>query len=112
VLLDVPVFLPSVSTSHSFTLSLHDALPIYLGFAGAIEYRRTDENSASHGVSDRLDRVVVQIGDRIQQHRVFEQSLQLPAQGFDRSEEHTSELQSPDHLVCRLLLEKKKEQSQ
>src|SRR5258708_35634990 len=28
---------------------------------------------------------------------------------FGRSEEHTSELQSPDHLVCRLLLEKKKE---
>src|SRR5207244_10761628 len=27
---------------------------------------------------------------------------------FNRSEEHTSELQSPDHLVCRLLLEKKK----
>src|SRR5258708_22927595 len=27
---------------------------------------------------------------------------------FRRSEEHTSELQSPDHLVCRLLLEKKK----
>src|SRR3990170_5421462 len=29
---------------------------------------------------------------------------------FFRSEEHTSELQSPDHLVCRLLLEKKKKQ--
>src|SRR5258708_27342982 len=28
----------------------------------------------------------------------------------NRSEEHTSELQSPDHLVCRLLLEKKKKQ--
>src|SRR5258708_8773734 len=28
--------------------------------------------------------------------------------GVDRSEEHTSELHSPDHLVCRLLLEKKK----
>src|SRR5258708_20659021 len=28
--------------------------------------------------------------------------------GGERSEEHTSELQSPDHLVCRLLLEKKK----
>src|SRR5258708_11721003 len=27
---------------------------------------------------------------------------------LERSEEHTSELQSPDHLVCRLLLEKKK----
>src|SRR5258708_24119354 len=44
----------------------------------------------------------------------LEESLQgAPArpQGFlqalDRSEEHTSELQSPDHLVCRLLLEKK-----
>src|SRR5258708_18569963 len=30
---------------------------------------------------------------------------------FGRSEEHTSELQSPDHLVCRLLLEKKKHQT-
>src|SRR5947208_10391208 len=30
-------------------------------------------------------------------------------EGVDRSEEHTSELQSPDHLVCRLLLEKKKQ---
>src|SRR5438552_13833083 len=37
-----------------------------------------------------------------------------PANRVDRvprSEEHTSELQSPDHLVCRLLLEKKKENS-
>src|SRR5947208_11438285 len=31
---------------------------------------------------------------------------------FLRSEEHTSELQSPDHLVCRLLLEKKKKHNQ
>src|SRR6476660_10253103 len=30
--------------------------------------------------------------------------------GPERSEEHTSELQSPDHLVCRLLLEQKKKQ--
>src|SRR5258708_11248444 len=30
------------------------------------------------------------------------------AENLARSEEHTSELQSPDHLVCRLLLEKKK----
>src|SRR5258708_22351909 len=30
------------------------------------------------------------------------------APAIERSEEHTSELQSPDHLVCRLLLEKKK----
>src|SRR5438876_4793261 len=32
----------------------------------------------------------------------------LPGARFARSEEHTSELQSPVHLVCRLLLEKKK----
>src|SRR5207244_7788040 len=34
--------------------------------------------------------------------------LELGAGFHPRSEEHTSELQSPDHLVCRLLLEKKK----
>src|SRR5947208_7995523 len=34
--------------------------------------------------------------------------IQCQAAGQSRSEEHTSELQSPDHLVCRLLLEKKK----
>src|SRR5258708_36530998 len=33
------------------------------------------------------------------------------AETWSRSEEHTSELQSPDHLVCRLLLEKKKTKS-
>src|SRR5258708_29360824 len=34
--------------------------------------------------------------------------IELWVFGHRRSEEHTSELQSPDHLVCRLLLEKKK----
>src|SRR5258708_16021723 len=34
-----------------------------------------------------------------------------PAADGARSEEHTSELQSPDHLVCRLLLEKKKKKN-
>src|SRR5258708_17576101 len=42
------------------------------------------------------------------------QEAEQPARELEveRSEEHTSELQSPDHLVCRLLLEKKKKQSQ
>src|SRR5438552_6629309 len=35
-----------------------------------------------------------------------------PREPLGRSEEHTSELQSPDHLVCRLLLEKKKKTTQ
>src|SRR5258708_15336757 len=34
----------------------------------------------------------------------------MKTQTYRRSEEHTSELQSPDHLVCRLLLEKKKKE--
>src|SRR5947208_13453423 len=43
-------------------------------------------------------------------HRAHEHVLDPPrgTRAHGRSEEHTSELQSPDHLVCRLLLEKKK----
>src|SRR5258708_26341307 len=45
-------------------------------------------------------------------HQGFLESVEPPLRCADqilhRSEEHTSELQSPDHLVCRLLLEKKK----
>src|SRR5258708_331228 len=45
-------------------------------------------------------------------HRSLQDHAQEPQgrrhSGQHRSEEHTSELQSPDHLVCRLLLEKKK----
>src|SRR5687767_15554531 len=60
-----------------YALSLHDALPFY------------------HGVGvDELDRC----------HRVDAIHRVVPA---DRSEEHTSELQSLAYLVCRLLLEKK-----
>src|SRR5258708_16054250 len=38
----------------------------------------------------------------------FHTPSKMPLTSDKRSEEHTSELQSPDHLVCRLLLEKKK----
>jgi len=44
----------------------------------------------------------------VQDHTETKVDLQLATQAGVRSEEHTSELQSPDHLVCRLLLEKKK----
>src|SRR5258708_31082445 len=40
-------------------------------------------------------------------HYGYDCGFQISA-SHNRSEEHTSELQSPDHLVCRLLLEKKK----
>src|SRR5438552_8641135 len=45
-------------------------------------------------------------GSLEQGHRLARGTGKIPA--APRSEEHTSELQSPDHLVCRLLLEKKK----
>src|SRR5207244_12322663 len=42
--------------------------------------------------------------------RVSTDTTSGASRGAPRSEEHTSELQSPDHLVCRLLLEKKKKE--
>src|SRR5258708_11484336 len=57
----------------------------------------------SHGGDVRRRRArdgrVERVGDRLRG--------ELPREDHGRSEEHTSELQSPDHLVCRLLLEKK-----
>src|SRR5438552_8412696 len=57
--------------------------------------RRSSDLDLRHGP----DRVALELG-------VVEVLERVAAQ--ERSEEHTSELQSPDHLVCRLLLEKKK----
>src|SRR5438552_8866243 len=68
------------------------------GLAGAIGTQQPEELA-------RLDR---QAHARERAHGA-EALLELP--DLDRSEEHTSELQSPDHLVCRLLLEKKKNNS-
>src|SRR6267154_6514544 len=73
-------FFTDTATTEIYTLSLHDALPILQGPGGFYE----GEPRAQDSTSPR--------------HR----------QGLVRSEEHTSELQSPVHLVCRLLLEKKK----
>src|SRR3989442_9782902 len=75
-------FFNDTATTEIYTLSLHDALPI-----SGTEHR------------SRLgDRVVVHVGS---EH-------DLAGEHGHRSEEHTSELQSRPHLVCRLLLEKKK----
>src|SRR3712207_6991317 len=45
---------------------------------------------------------------RVHRHRLLDQHVLAGFQRRDRSEEHTSELQSRQYLVCRLLLEKKK----
>src|SRR5690348_17897325 len=78
----------------------------------------TRRSSDLHDHAHRLLRVVGAVAQRVERRR---DELQLPERLVDgpgtpvaehpretRSEEHTSELQSPVHLVCRLLLEKKK----
>src|SRR5438876_6935872 len=51
---------------------------------------------------------VAERGNEASVSRANRGTLPIAADGRSRSEEHTSELQSPVHLVCRLLLEKKK----
>src|SRR2546426_6552737 len=60
-----------------------------------------------------LDEAGNKIVDAVQTVRVGLHLIDVPlvAEGLRRSEEHTSELQSPCNLVCRLLLEKKKQRN-
>src|SRR5438552_15621438 len=85
-------------SSMFYTLSLHDALPICVQGSVDLLVQRAEiaDWQCWIGVAkDRPNRSKGRLG----------RSFATPIQ---RSEEHTSELQSPDHLVCRLLLEKKK----
>src|SRR5205807_9669291 len=98
-------FLLSRATTDSSTLSLHDALPILNDEAPA-QAIRLGADFGAVALDARL--VLVAPGfrtadrDRVPVLRIDE--LDAPGK---RSEEHTSELQSPCNLVCRLLLEKK-----
>src|SRR5207244_7665590 len=93
------------------TLSLHDALPICIGHGVAAGVQRGMEQSLAAMLMESLQAFPIAtmlLG-------VGEQAIDLVAQIGQfrlRSEEHTSELQSPDHLVCRLLLEKKKKKNE
>src|SRR5256885_8682974 len=83
-------FFNDTATTEIYTLSLHDALPISVG-----------EPELAHSVERRWSPpgdVPRQPDDDRRRHDDH----------LCRSEEHTSELQSPCNLVCRLLLEKKK----
>src|SRR5690606_41195715 len=100
---------PDTVPSILSTLSLHDALPILrhvgddAGTDGPPAF--TDGEAGTGGDCDRLveaDRD--RHGVAGQAHLGTAEQLDLPR----RSEEHTSELQSRENLVCRLLLEKKK----
>src|SRR5438132_12647046 len=79
-------FFNDTATTEIYTLSLHDALPIF-----AIEVVALDDHVAEIDADAQFDAVV-------------RRDARVP---LGRSEEHTSELQSHSDLVCRLLLEKK-----
>src|SRR5688500_20210097 len=87
-------FINDMATTVIFTLSLHDALPICddLGYrARAME------------VDVWIQLLAMKLVDGLGMLRI-----DVTETDVLRSEEHTSELQSPCNLVCRLLLEKKK----
>src|SRR5258708_13645119 len=81
-------FFNDTATTEIYTLSLHDALPI-----SNMEGNRIGDSARENGWAIRYRK---------------QDGFIAICQTACRSEEHTSELQSPDHLVCRLLLEKKK----
>src|SRR2546430_12990018 len=87
-------FFNDTATTEIYTLSLHDALPIYARLHGEV-----------HHLAD-LARVRLREG-AAEDGEILGVDEGRPA--VDRSEEHTSELQSQSNLVCRLLLETNKD---
>src|SRR2546422_6743154 len=95
-------FFNDTATTEIYTLSLHDALPIY--------DRAARERGRPLGLDAVRDALVV--GPRPRHSAAHRYRVDRRVSGAvvgARSEEHTSELQSRLHLVCRLLLEKKNE---
>src|SRR3712207_7282357 len=88
-------FFNDTATTEIYTLSLHDALPICLrNGAEAAGLQGRAPGRVLHAVPRARPRPSPRLG--------------LQGRSNARSEEHTSELQSRQYLVCRLLLEKKK----
>src|SRR5687768_18215430 len=106
----VSFFFNDTPTTEIYTLSLHDALPILVGDVAVEPFEHVV-------LAVRYSAAGEQIGNVITIDDVgFNPVVSMDADGDAviayqpdlRSEEHTSELQSRLHLVCRLLLEKKK----
>src|SRR3712207_8179930 len=95
------IFFNDTATAEIYTLSLHGALPI---FAVAVlphaEVRERLHRAERAEAAARAGEVGVDARARGRRARAV-------LRGLQRSEEHTSELQSRQYLVCRLLLEKK-----
>src|SRR3712207_8967421 len=97
----VSFFFNDTATTEIYTLSLHDALPILRDRAMEIGIVDIVTYPFLFGILHQVDapKLLWQINHNI---------LGPFVRGLTRSEEHTSELQSRQYLVCRLLLEKKK----
>src|SRR5690606_41488249 len=96
------------ATTQLYTLSLHDALPISPGERQTAKLQLFDNPSSQRRCfqirTDPHCRCECLVTDKVDaEHRTQRHDV-----GNPRSEEHTSELQSRENLVCRLLLEKKK----
>src|SRR5207248_9434430 len=105
-------FFSNTATTEIYTLSLHDALPISVGAGDRLHVQHlVVEHLGDHRLQEHAHAVSGQdhvIGVRPAGQRELETLLRIGSGDAQRSEEHTSELQSPYDLVCRLLLEKKK----
>src|SRR3712207_7582897 len=97
-------FFNDTATTEIYTLSLHDALPISSAASASSPAGLVSGSRSSRG---RVPRAVPRVGSSSVAASTYASATCL---GVDRSEEHTSELQSRQYLVCRLLLEKKKKQ--
>src|SRR3712207_7460598 len=99
-------FFNDTATTEIYTLSLHDALPISHLVAHRVEAVRLHVAPDA----DRVDLHVEHLGEILGPHLLVRLAQPLAGDephAAERSEEHTSELQSRQYLVCRLLLEKK-----
>src|SRR3712207_8269546 len=92
----VVFFFNDTATTEIYTLSLHDALPIL--YISSITFFTLSSNSPLY-----LEPATIEDMSKVTTLLFFNIS--------GRSEEHTSELQSRQYLVCRLLLEKKNNQN-
>src|SRR5258707_4877797 len=90
-------FFNDTATTEIYTLSLHDALPIY------------ERGERPDAVGVRVE--VLDVEAVVAEPRAAVGDRALVGEVVARSEEHTSELQSRQYLVCRLLLEKKKQEN-
>src|SRR3712207_7201355 len=88
------------ATTEIYTLSLHDALPISSGSGAAVTIRFRHARAVAETGTRRAGRPA-SVGV------MMTSQVTSPRSRTRRSAEHTSELQSRQYLVCRLLLEKK-----